>query len=611
MMVLGSGPPVCEDAMKEIKMLVWCVLAAVLAAGAAPAAKADEPAAPATPAAHYAYFEVDGYLRESLPAVYLFETEAETLHDLLGRIERARNDGNVQGLIVKVGSLDAGWAKVQDIRAALSRCRAEGKDVICYLEGADSRTYYLATGAGRIVSAPTGHLMLVGLRAEAIFAKGLLDKIGAEADFVQAGEYKTAGETLMRQEPSPAFRESMESVLRDYYHQLLAGIAEGRGIAVSAADELVRGGPYTAQQAMEVGALDGVMFYDELLADLRERHGGPVVVESDYGKEARPQPLKSGPFGVFSLLMGGGAPRRPEAGGPAIAVLHASGPIMTGEFDGFGLGEEVVAADSFVKVIRKAAADENIKAIVLRVESPGGSALACDIIWRELRLADRKKPVIASLSDVAASGGYYIAAGARKVVAEPGALTGSIGVVAGKLVLGGLFEKLGLNVAVFEEGGNAGMMSMFSKFSDEERGKLEQLVLRTYDIFLSRVAETRPGMAVADVDKVAQGRIWTGRQAAERGLVDTLGGIGEAVAAAKEAAGIPPDQVVQIVHLPRSRSLVEVVLFGKEGEAEMLSPWNAAAMLAAPPSVRAYLLALLPLQREIVTCTMPAAVTIR
>jgi len=597
--------------MAKIKTLLWCVLAAALTAGAAPEEKADEPAVAAGPPARYAYFEVDGYLRESLPAVYLFETEGATLHDLLGRMERARTDENVQGLIVKVGSFEAGWAKIQEIRRALNGCRAEGKDVICYLQGAGNRSYYLATGAGRIVSAPTGHLMLVGLRAEVIFAKGLLDKIGAGADFVQAGEYKTAGETLTRTEPSPAFRESIESVLRDYRHQLLAGIAEGRGIAVSAADELVRGGPYTAQQALEAGALDDVMFYDELLADVRGRHGGRLVVESDYGKGARPQPLKSGPFSIFSLLMGGGTPRRAEPGGPCVAVLHATGPILTGDSEGIGFGEAVVGADSFVKVVRKAAGDDNIKAIVLRVESPGGSALACDTIWRELRLADQKKPVIASLSDVAASGGYYIASGARKIFAEPGALTGSIGVVAGKLVLGGVFEKLGLNVAVFDQGGNAGMMSSLSKFSDDERGKLQQLVLRTYHIFLSRVAETRPDMAVADVDEVAQGRVWTGRQAAERGLVDALGGLGEAVAAAREAAGIPPDQVVQIVHLPRSRSLVEVMLFGKEGDAAMPALWNAAATLAVPPPLRAYLIGLLPLQREIVTCTMPAAVTIR
>ncbi len=229
--------------MAKIKTLLWCALAAALAAGAAPEEQAGEPAAAAGPPARYAYFEVDGYLRESLPAVYLFETEGETLHDLLGRMDRARADENVQGLILKVGSFEAGWAKIQEIRRALNGCRAEGKDVICYLQGAGNRSYYLATGAGRIVSAPTGHLMLVGLRAEAIFAKGLLDKIGASADFVQAGKYKTAGETLSRTEPSPAFRESIESVLRDYHHQLLAGIAEGRGIAVSAADELVRGGP--------------------------------------------------------------------------------------------------------------------------------------------------------------------------------------------------------------------------------------------------------------------------------------------------------------------------------------------------------------------------------
>lgn len=601
--------------MKAIHMLFWCVLTVMLTTGttladAEVSAAGQQPAGTAT-TARYACFEIDGFIRESLPPVYLFEVETETLHELLGRIERARRDENVNGIIVKVSDLRAGWAKVQEIRRALMRCRGDGKEVICYLEGSDNLSYYVATAAERIVMAPAGHLMLVGLRAEAIFAKGLLDKIGVKADSVQAGAYKTAGEALTRDSPSPAFRESLESVLQDYYYQLLDGIAAGRGIPVSRAAALVKGGPFTGRQAKKAGAVDDVMFYDELLADLRQQHEGRLVVQSDYGQRPRPQALKPGAMSFFNLLMGAGPARRARSKGPAVAVVHAIGPILRRDIEGFGFGQEIVGAASFVKTIRRAADDENIKAIVVRVDSPGGSALACDTIWHELRLADRKKPVIASLSDVAASGGYYIAAGARKILAEPGCLTGSIGVFAGKLVLSGLFDKIGLSVAVIEQGGRTGIMSMFSEFSADERRKLEELVMDTYDIFVARVAETRPDMSVRDVDKVAQGRVWTGNQAEQNGLIDALGGLQEAIAAAKEAAGIPADQPVEVVYLPRPRSLMEVVLFGKGDETGAPGLWGGLEMLAVPEQVRPYLSALMCLRSETLVCIMPAAVTVR
>ncbi|MCK4283083.1 MAG: signal peptide peptidase SppA [Candidatus Brocadiae bacterium] len=601
--------------MRATKLAFWCALTVMLTAGAAPAERVDRPHASGPSregtAARYAYFEIDGLIRESLPSVYLFEVESEALHALLRRIDRAGRDDNITGIIVKIGSLGAGWAKAQEIRGALLQCREEGKDVICYLEGGRNVGYYLATAGGRIVLPPAGHLMLLGVRAECLFLKGLLDKIGVKGEFVQAGSYKTAGETLTRQEPSPEFRESVEGILRDYYEQLLDGIAEGRDIPVSRAARLVKNGPFTASQAREAGAVDDVMFYDELLADLRDRHGGEVAVESDYGRKSRPDPFKPGAMSFFSMLMGAAQPRRVRPAGPAIAVIYAVGPIVRGDVEGLGFGQDLVASTAFIKTIRGAVADENVKAIVVRVDSPGGSALACDAIWRELRLADQKKPVIASLSDVAASGGYYIAAGARKIFAEPGCLTGSIGVFTGKLVLSGLCEKIGLNVVVMEQGGRTGIMSPFSEFSQDERRKLETLVRDTYDTFLARVAETRPDMSAEDLDRAAQGRLWTAKQAKENGLIDSLGGLRAAIAAAKEAAGIPADQRVYVLELPRPRSLVELLLFGKEDEARALPLWSGTQMLALPKEVRPYLMALLSLRDEVSLCMMPARVTVR
>ncbi len=600
----------------------WCVLVAVWllasagAAAAPSAAAAEAPAGGPRPAVaagpvRYTVLEVEGAIPETLPPVYLLEPKGNTLHDLLRQIAQARADRSVRGIIVRIGQMDAGWAKVQDIHDALMRCRRlEGKEVVTVLEGGDNMSYYLASAGSRVVLLPSGQLMLVGLRAEAIFAKGLLDKIGVTGEFVQAGKYKGATEPLTRSEPTPAFRESLESTLDDYYQQLLAGIADGRGIPVSRADTLVKGGPYTAQQAREARLVDDVMFYDQLLDDLKKAHGDNLVIQPP--APAQPEAQKVTSMNLFQLLMGGRQPRRAGAAGPAIAVVYAVGPIMMGESDGLGLGDEIVHSRTFSKVIRKAADDENVKAIVLRIDSPGGSAEASDEIWRELRLADARKPVIASLSDTAASGGYYIAAGARAIYAQPGCLTGSIGVFGGKIVLKGLFDKLGLNVVIIDRGGRAGLDSLFTDLDAEDRAKLEALVEDTYRLFLARVAETRHGKSAEQIDKVAQGRVWTGSQAQKNGLVDSLGGLPQAIEAAKKAAGIPAGQAVEIIYLPQPRSLFEYILSGGEDDDVQLDgPLGAAALPRSLAPVGAYLRALMALRAEASVCILPAIVRIR
>ncbi|MHC4787830.1 MAG: signal peptide peptidase SppA [Planctomycetota bacterium] len=598
--------------MKALRRGPWLVLALVflLPSSASAAEGPGAPAAPADERTGYAYFEVDGFLREALPPVYLLEFEQETLRTLIERIDNARRDREIGGLIVRVGDIAAGWGKVQEIRRALGWCRRDGKEVVCLLTGGGGLSYYLATGADRIVLQPAGHLMLVGLRAEVIFAKGLLDKIGVKAEFVQAGKYKTAGETFTREGPSPEFRESIESVLEDYYEQLVEGIAEGRDISASRAAALLRRGPFTAEGARELGLVDDVMFHDELIADLRKRHGDGLVVRRDYGRPGRPRAMQPGSLNFFNLLMGG-KPERPRRRGPAIAVLYAVGPILKEDVDGFDLGAQAVRAPAFVKAIRRAARDRSVVGIILRVDSPGGSAEASDVIWRELRLADRRKPVVASLSDVAASGGYYIAAGARSIYAEPGCLTGSIGVFGGKLVLKGLLEKLGLNVMVIERGGPTEISSLFAEFSPRGRRRVGELIRATYRTFLNRVAATRPQMGLSDVEAVADGRVWTGRQAHRHGLVDALGGLNEAIDAVRQAAGVPPEQEVEIMVLPRPRNLIEAILFGGEEAANMPSPWGMTRLPEPLGELRPYLSVLLALQGEATLCLMPAFIRIR
>jgi len=611
-----------DETMRTMIAGAWLAVVAVLGTepcvlAAEPAAAGNVPAeAPAAPAdvpqrGGYAFLEIGGTLAEALPAVYLFESEEDTLHSMLGRIEMARTDAGLRGIIVRIAGLEAGWSKVQDLRAALVRCRDAGKEVVCLLEGGDNLDYYLAAAGDRIVLAPAAHLMVSGLRAEAIFARGLLDKLGIEPDFVQAGAYKTAGESLTNTGPSPAFRESIESLLDDYYGQLVGAVATGRGLTVEGAQRLLADGPYTAKQALAAGLVDAVMFYDELVTDLRRRNGGALIVQHDYGLAKRRPVAPPGPFELLRMLMGG--PRaEPPTSGPAIAVLHAVGPIIVGEKDDYALGDQAICARQMVETIRQVAANDDIKALVLRIDSPGGSALASDLIWRELRLLDGRKPVIASFSNMAASGGYYIGAGARRILAEPGSLTGSIGVFGGKLVLTGLFEKIGLNVVAFERGGPTSMDSAFELFSEQDRKKLQALLLSIYQTFLERVAETRPGLDVAGVEKVAQGRVWTGRQAFENGLVDELGDLGDAILAARRAAGIPAGASVEIVRLPRPRSVLEAMLLGltTSQTSGAALPW-ALDGLPHAGRVRAYLRALLALRGEPAACILPVLISVR
>jgi len=516
----------------------------------------------------YAYIRIDGLLPETLPPVYLFEARIDTLYDVLQRIEQAGDDASVQGLLLDVGPLQAGLAKVQELRSSLLKFRGKGKEVVCFLEGADNLTYYLATAADRVVMIASGSLMLTGLRAEVLFFRGLMDKLGVEADLIQIGPYKGAAEPFTRSESSAAFRESLGSLLDDYYRQLCEDIGRARGIDAQLVMKLIDNGPYSAREAKKAGLVDELMFRDELLQSLNRKSKGELVLEESYGKK---KPQKAALPAVGELLkrfMLGVAPQRTAASpDPCIAVIYAVGPIIQGGDEDSLMGEGVIASLRIVSWIRRAANRDNVRAIVLRIESPGGSAVASDAIWREIRLADQVKPVIVSLSDVAGSGGYYIASAGRIILADPGTITGSIGVVGGKFVLSGLYEKLGLNVDVFQRGKHAGLLSSAQRFSESERSRLRELLEHTYETFLKRVAEAR-GLPVAQIEQFSEGRPWTGAQAKENLLVDRLGGLEDAIEVAKVEAGMEPDAPVSVVRWPEARSLFEILLWGKPDEVQ-------------------------------------------
>ena len=432
------------------------------------------------------------------------------------------------------------WGKVQEIRDAVLDFKTSGKPIVAYLEYSGGQQYYLATACDQIFLTPTSPLDLVGVASYELFFRGALDKVGAYPDMLHAGEFKTASNVYTETTFTPEHREMTESLNRDLYDQLVDGIAAGRTMTASAVEALIDQGPFLPEEAVRHGLVDGLAYEDELtdrlaLADSELKR----LSYADY-RRVNPRSL--------------GLNR-----GPQIALVYAVGMITFGGSGTDVTGSEVLGSETLVRAIRDARTDGSIQAIIMRIDSPGGAAIASDIIWRELTLARDDKPIIASMSDVAASGGYYIAMPAHAIRGPTGHAhrlhRGSWG---GKFALGGTFEKIGLDIETVADGKVADINSPDARYSDDARARLQQQIDAIYETFLDKAAQGR-SMTRDAVHAVAQGRVWTGRQAKDLGLVDELGGLARAVTVAKERAGIGADVEVTLVSYPRPRSLFEVV----------------------------------------------------
>jgi protease-4 len=431
---------------------------------------------------------------------------------------------------------------------------------------------------------------------------------------LQMGEYKGAAEPYTRSEMSKPFRERLESVLKDYFEEsLVKTIAQARkGLAIDKVKAIIDEGPYTAKQAVAAGLIDEVAYADDFEKAVKSGiKASEVKVVRDYAKEKVEELDFSNPFAILKLL----APpsRKHKSSKNKIAVLYATGAIVTGKGGTSLFGGDTVGSTTMVDAIRKAEHDKTVKAIVLRVDSPGGSALASDLIWNELRRS--KKPVVASMSDVAASGGYYISMAAKKIYAEPGTLTGSIGVVGGKLVLGGLEKKVGLNTQVIKLGSHAGILSTTFPFSESEKKAMTALMKDIYDQFLTKAIEGRERagkkFARADFLKYAEGRIWTGRQAKAIGLIDELGTLDDAVVAAKVMAHLAKDADVELLSLPKPRSFLDTLM--ERADASTLVGFNLSALRKVPELAGhlGFVGGLLQLRGEPVWLMMPQRIVVR
>jgi protease-4 len=465
----------------------------------------------------------------------LFGDAPRPFAGLLSELAKAQRDERLAAVVLRIRGLEIGWGMAAELRDAISELAAKRRTV-AYLEVgslAANREYFVATGAPEIVVAPGATSPLMGLAAEFLFLGGLWEKLGAGVEALGSGEYKTGAETLAGTKMSPAHREMASAILDSTYAHFVEGIASARGLAPDFVRGVIDSAPVAPAELLGLGLVDGVAFLDETLASLGP---GPLVKGEDY-RGVDPESVGFDPVARFALVYG-------------------SGGVVVGEGDS-ATGAPRLASDDVSRAFEEAARDPEIAAIVFRVDSPGGSPLAADIVWRAAaRAKEAGKPFVASVSDVAASGGYYVLCGADEIVAPPASLVGSIGVFVVRPVLGGLLDKLGIGHESMTRGQHADILLSTRALSEGGRERMRAELDAIYDLFLDRVAGGR-GLSREQVHAVARGRVWTGAQAVDNGLVDSLGGLRAAVRRAKERAGIDPDADVALVAYPKPGSLLE------------------------------------------------------
>jgi protease IV len=479
--------------------------------------------------------DLPDYMPEDSTAKAFGFRQGQSFTSLLTQLRKAKVDSRISAVLFDINFPAIGWGKADELRAAIADFKTSGKPTYVYMQMGSNKEYYIATAADKIYLPPTGDLYINGFAAQSQFYKGSLDKIGVEWEDVHVGKYKSFNETYTRKDHSPEAKEVINAILDDYYSRVTNAIAEARKKSPDEVKTIIDDAPYNALKSKDLNLIDGAKYRDEVYTEIKNSLGYKeadnlrLTSASDY-KEITAESL-----GLNN--------------GERIAVIFASGVITTGRSaDGTFGGTQTIGSDTIVKAVKDAADDPSIKAIVLRVDSGGGSALASDLMWHTLEYAKTKKPVVTSMSDVAASGGYYIACNSNKIVAEPSTITGSIGVVLGRPVLGGLYEKLGITNEYTTKGKNSGIFREDKKWTDQEREVFQKNANFFYwDNFVPNV--------------------WTAAQAKEKGLVDEFGGLSRAIEIAKELAKLPADKDVKRVVFPAPRPFFESLFGGGNDEA--------------------------------------------
>ena len=523
------------------------------------------------------------------PSQELFGPARPTLRDVVRQIEHAAQTDSAKGLFLRVGPLGGRWGRVADLVEALEQVKDADKPIHCHFDSADNTSYALmARACDRISMTPGGTLNLVGVAAQVFFVRTLLERIGAQADLLHMGRYKGAGDMFTRDDISPEAEESLGALLDDFDRVLVASI-ESRARDPRA---VIDGGPYHAEAAREAGLVDDVGFDDEAREHARQAGGVEKVRRVPLGARVEEVQLSD----VIQALAGEDDDEEPA--GARIVLVHLEGSITDGDRPRPGEAR----SGPFVAAMRGYADDEDVKAVVLRIDSPGGSALASDRMWHAVRRVASRKPVIASLGDVAASGGYYVASAATEVLAHEASIVGSIGVIGGKVSFGGLAEELGVSSVVLERGRHAAWTSVTRPFEESEREVIEGMLRSTYYRFIRRVATGRD-MPRADVLRAAEGRVMSGRLGKELGLIDDIGGLGEALRRARERADLGDDAEIEV--WPAARGFMDSLSAAMGGDAQTPDQRWADLMRQLGPVGEASVLAPMMLRDEPVALGLP------
>jgi len=500
----------------------------------------------------YSYLEINlsGEIQErSTPDFFvtlLLKKEPLTMHKLWMNIRKAKKDSRINSLLIRLGYLQCGWAKINEIREAIFDFKKSGKKVYAYIEeGLElDKEYYLATACDRIILHPLGSLNINGIGGYFLFFKKALAKLGIEAEVEHVEEYKTAFNMFTEEGFTPAHREMIESIYGDFFSQYVKGVALARGKSEEDIKKLIDYGFFQGDKALKAGLVDELLFQDQIIKLLKgKKEKINKITLAQYSK------IKPSSLGLNK--------------GKKIALIYGIGPIHIGASYYQTMGSQTVS-----RWIKKAREDKSIAAVIFRVDSPGGSAVASDDIWREVVLTKKEKPFIVSMSDVAGSGGYWVSIAAHKIVAQPQTLTGSIGVISGKFNVAALFDKLGITHEKLTYGEKANIFSPLRSLTPEEKKLLKKEILWIYEQFLAKVADGR-NMTKEEVDKIGKGRVWTGNQAKDLGLVDEIGGLSKAIELAKKRAGIPEEEEIKLVIWPKKISFFQALFGRKEAKLEL------------------------------------------
>src|SRR4051812_43790751 len=511
---------------------------------------------PTVPSNATLVLKVGGSLSELAPADvvgYLRGSRTPTVRSIVDNLRKAKVDSRVRAVLLKPTGFESPfWAKVQEVREAVLDFKKSGKPIYAYLEYGGDREYYLATAADKVFLMPSPPLDLTGVATYQLFLRGTLDKIGAYPDMHRIGDYKTAVNTFREKSYTAAHKEMDASLNRDLYDQIVRGIADGRKKNDAEIRQMFDDGPFLPEDALRAGLVDDVVYEDQVDEKLRAGEQRRHLDTDDYAR-------------VSATSLGLNK-------GPRVAVVYASGTITSGKSGYDAVNGGIVGSETLIEHIRQARRDTSVRAIVLRIDSPGGSTIASDAIWRELVVTKNEKadrPLVVSMSDLAASGGYYIAMPAQVIVAQPSTLTGSIGIFGGKFVTGGLYEKLGAHIESTSIGKHAEINGPARPYNADETKKLQEQLQSFYDQFVEKVAASRHSTP-EKIDAIAQGRVWTGRQGKQNGLVDELGGLDRAIAVAKQRAKIAADSDVELVVYPPRKSFYELLSEQFSGSSESM-----------------------------------------